>query len=690
MIKKIIILIGVLGAVNFAFAGSGQIVDDSGSPYTITTTFDANDVNEIQTVQSNNVMYLVHPNYPPQKLERNDHDDWDINDVNWVWGPFLDENTGTTTVTPSGTTGTITVTSSANLFDANHVGALWEITEKSDNTSVDGSLSSNSSSSNVTLEGEGLLTLEGTWTGKVTLEKSNDGGSSWDPVYPKLNGDAANIEYSFEEEESGYVYRVTMSDYSTGTCNYTLVAYNTNVAGYVEITGYVSATEVNALVRSELAGTDATTKWSEGAWSDYRGWPRAICMYQNRLCLAGTDYVPNGFWTSQSGDLENMEESSLDTGAIVYEVASAKQNPILWMQDRQGIIAGTSGSIIRIFSQSTDSTLTPGSIGSERQSQNGSSSLQAQLIKDSIVFAGRNRRKVYDVLFDLQSDSFVSPELTIFAEHITEPNIIEMAVQHRPDPILWCILDDGDIATLTYNRDQAVVAWAEQETDGDFESVAVIPGSDEDEVWFIVKRTIDGNNVRYVEKLKEQDWGSDVNDAWFLDCALEYDSTETDTITGLSHLEGKAVHVFYNGLNYQTATVSSGQISVDPNVTRALVGLPFTTTLQTFPVELPLQSGFSVGHRKKIYEIVPAFYKTQFGDYGYVRRWPSTPTMYDIPFHRWPDSTIGSNEPYTGSIRLPFGGTSAWDDEVAIKFIQDEPFPFNITALVTKIEISEN
>ncbi len=690
--KKIIYCILFSVLCSLALGGSGEILDtiDPNNAYYITTPYtDGNDLRGIQHVQINDVMYLVHPDHPPQKLSRFSHAEWTIADVNWTWGPFLEDNITTTTVTPNDVNGSITLTASADTFDVNNIGGLWLITQKSDNSDTSGTLDVNESSDTVAVEGEGLLTLEGSWTGKVTLEKSDDAGVTWFPVYPKLNGDAANIEYSFDEDTPGFIYRVTMSGYVSGSCKYTIVAYNSDVAGYVVITAYTDPCIVTAYVRSELAGTSATTKWAEGAWSDRRGWPRAICLYQNRLILAGTSYLPGTLWTSVAGsDYEKMRISSLDDGAIVYDVAASKQNPILWLQDKSGIVAGTSGSVIRIFSQSNDSTLTAASIGSERQSQSGSTNIQAVLTGDSIVFIDRNNRKVRDMVYDLQTDGFISPELSIFAEHISEPCLVEVAAQSRPDQILWFIKGDGNAVSLTYNREQGVVAWAEHVTDGDFESVAVIPGLTEDEVWFVINRTIDSNSVRYVEKLKEQDWGTDPNDAWFVDCGLEYNSTETDTITGLTHLEGKTVQIFHDGNSVQEAVVSGGEISVDPNVTRALVGLGFTSTLLTFPVELPIADGFTVGHKKKIYEIVPCFYRSMFGQYGLVDQQGDV-TMYPIDFKDWPDSSIGTDYiPFTGEIRLDIDG--GWSDEVSIKFLQDEPFPFNLTAIVTKIEVSEN
>ncbi len=667
---------------------SGIVLDSSGGTFVLETIYEEGQVSELQYVQSNDVMYIVHPDDPPQKLIRIDHDDWTIAAVDWEWGPFLDDNTTTTTITPSATTGTITLTASSAIFTADNVGSLWKIIEKSDNSAIDGTLSSNASSATVAIEGDGLLTLEGTWTGLITLEKSVVGAGSWEPVYPKLNGDAANIEYSFSEADSGFEYRVTMSSFSAGSCEYTLVAYNSDVAGYVTLTAFTSTTIVTATVTSTLAGTDATTKWAEGAWSARRGYPRAICIYQNRLCLAGTTFQPNGFWTSAAGfDFENMRISSLDTGAIVYEVGATKQNPILWLQDKNGVIAGTTGSVIRIFSQSNTSVLTPASIGSERQTDAGSADMQPALIGESIVFVDRNRRKVRDLVYDLQSDGFVSPVLTVMAEHITDPNLIDIAVQSRPDNVIWFVRGDGQLVSLTYNREQAVVAWARHITDGEFESVTVIPGTDEDQVWVSVKRTIDGNEVRYIEQMQPQDWGTDPNNAWFVDSGLAYSGVATKIITGLDHLEGETVQVFHDGNDFETIVIVDGNAVIDVNVTAATIGKQFTSTFVTFPIEFQNQNGFTLGYKKKIYEIVGCFYRTMYGQYGVVGQF-TDPTMYDIPFSSWPDTTNGSDQPYTGQIRLEVDG--GWDDELQIKFLQSEPYPFNITAIQTKIGVSEN
>ncbi|GAI45751.1 unnamed protein product, partial [marine sediment metagenome] len=117
------------------------------------------------------------------------------------------------------------------------------------------------------------------------------------------------------------------------------------------------------------------------------------------------------------------------------------------------------------------------------------------------------------------------------------------AFQSRPDSVLWCVLNNGDIATMTYQRDQEVVAWALQTTEGDYESVTVIPGTDEDEVWVIVKRTIDSNDVRYIERFQPRDWGTDQTDCYFVDSGLSFDGGDVVNITDITQADPAVVTV---------------------------------------------------------------------------------------------------------------------------------------------------
>jgi hypothetical protein len=463
------ILIAILLIPAVCFGASGRITDGAGDDYYIDSPYDGNDLRDIQYAQLNDVMYLTHADYAPQKLTRLDHANWTIADVNWLEGPFLDENTDEDiTITPSAVTGSgITLTASSAIFDANHVtdlGALWRITESVDSNSVEGTWNQTTADTNSTsvAVGEGqdyIVSLSGIWWATVNIQRSYDDGTTWETVYSHTDRFSGTpFQYNGTETLDDADYRLnilTLHSYGGRAdkyvMNYSITALNYLRQGIVRITAFSSTTSVTADVIYDLGGTAATWRWAEGAWSEYRGWPRAVCFYQNRLCLAGTTNQPNMLWCSQSSDFENFNlGSGLDNESIARELGAAGQNPIMWIKDRKGIVAGTTGAIIRVGTPSAKYVFTPSTVTSERSVETGSCSIQPGLTAGSLIYVDRNRRKVRDLKYDVAVDDLLSPDLTIFADDITDPNVQEMAWQKRPsDPTR---LDGSSVTTGTWSR----------------------------------------------------------------------------------------------------------------------------------------------------------------------------------------------------------------------------------------------
>ena len=695
--KQYVILLLLLPAL--CFADSGRILDDSDDPYYIDTVYDGNDLRDIQFVQSNDVMYMVHGGYAPQKLTRYDHNDWTIGDVNWEGGPFLDENTDKDiTIYADANTGDVNIVASSEIFDDDHVGALWRIShvvpQDSLRVRINAELNNvlfhdyanpspywvDSPNSPVIYVAEGReydFITTATWYGTITLQRSYDEKVTWEDAYSYTSEASGNIQYAGREENDNAWYRIYYAAVASGEgiMNVTLNLRSYTHDGIVTITSVTDANHITATVDSDypLAAVDANTptyRWAEGAWSDYRGHPRAICFYQNRLCLAGTAYEPTRLWCSQSADYENMDVGTrLDNEAIVYDVGAAKQNPIMWLQDGKGILVGTTGNVIRIGTPSSKYVMTPSTISSDRQTETGSCATQAGLVGNSIVYIDRNRRKVWDLVYDIQSDAMVSPDLTLYADDISEPNLVEMAWQERPDTIGWFVKGDGNMVTLTYIPEQGVAAWSEIATDGNFVSVCCIPGEDEDEVWVAVDR--DCNDYILIEKFHSQDWSSDM---WFVDSGLEYSGQATATITGLSHLNDESVQVYSDANGYLgDFTVSSGSITLDATETQCIAGLGYTSELQTFPIEISSGGNSSVGINKNIREIVLCLYQSIEGRYGFEDMW-------DIPYPSY------TEDYYTGQVKADL--MSGYDNEVYIIIDQNEPYPLGITGIsFTKFEV---
>ena len=156
-----------------------------------------------------------------------------------------------------------------------------------------------------------------------------------------------------------------------------------------------------------------------------------------------------------------------------------------------------------------------------------------------MLFLQRAKRKLRELQFNFDVDGYVASDLSIINEHITEGGLTELAHQQEPGGILWAVRADGQLVCMTYKREEQVIGWSRQILGGAFgtgsavvESVASIPGDlDEDQVWVAVKRTVNGATKRYVEFMRDFEFGTDVTDAIFVDSSLTFTGV-TSTLAG--------------------------------------------------------------------------------------------------------------------------------------------------------------
>jgi hypothetical protein len=573
----------------FRFYRNGAVI---GAPYEIVSPYDSNDIFDVQFVQDAQVMRMVHPDYAPYKLTRTGHAAWTMTEITFVDGPFLDENEDTTiTITPSARTGSITLTASKALFNVSgHVGALWQISHITDANQVGGLMDGvGDIVGPVTVEEgrEFTWTTSGSWSGTIILERSEDDGVSYTTVGPpaQYNFDG-NIQYTGMETEADAIYRLRMTVFNAGDDNQAysrLTALSFIRRATVDITAVASTTSATATVIDTLDSTDATYRHSEGAWSTFRGFPRSIEHHEQRVVYGGTASFPQTVWASitaeKDADYDDFSISDDPTDSDAWTYILPGMNPIQWMKSRELLMIGTT-SAIGLLGQ-PDRPITPTFSPIYRtQAKNGSDYIQAVTAVDAVLFVERGGQKVRETQYTFSSDRYVAPDMTVLSEHITGTGITEIAFQNRPDPVLWCVRDDGQLLSFTYQRKNNVQAWTRNQTGGTdvFESVAVIPGgTTEDELWVVAGRTVDSNSVRYVEQFQPYDWGTDQNDVWFVDSGH-------DDGNDLAHLEGETVVVFADGRPLQdTYVVSAGAISAS-GYTNYTIGLPFTSAYETMPV----------------------------------------------------------------------------------------------------------
>ena len=286
-------------------------------------------------------------------------------------------------------------------------------------------------------------------------------------------------------------------------------------------------------------------------------YPSCVTIHEQRIFFANTNNDPQKVWASVSGNFEDMTTGTGNSAALVYTIGSEQVNAIRWLSSGRALGMGTLGGIFSMGSGSDELAITPTNVVVKRETTFGSLGIVPKKIGNQVYYIQRNAKILREFGYVYDINEYASKNVTELAEHITGDAIVDMDYQQSPYNILWCVRSDGVVCTLTRLKEEEVASWTRQKLGGSFgsggavvESVAVIPGDGgDDEVWFIVKRTINSATVRYVEYLKPMDFGDEQEDAFFVDCGLSLDSPKV--ITGLTKANPGVVtavsHGFSNG-----------------------------------------------------------------------------------------------------------------------------------------------
>ena len=740
------------------YKDDGQITS-GGSAYEISSPYTTAQLFNLKFAQSADVMYICNENHAVRKLSRTGHTSWSLTEVEFTDGPYLDSNTTSTTMTPSGTTGNITITASASAFVSTDVNRF--------------------------------------------INFSN---------------------------------------------------------GYAKITGFTSATVVSATVKDDFDNTNAVTNWKLGAFSETTGHPSCVSFFEQRLVFSATSQQPQTMFFSKSGDYENMTSGTNDDNAMVYTIASNQVNAIQAMKATRTLIVMTTGGEYAVSSGAAQDAITPTNINIRKQSNYGSAGVDALSIGNATIFLQRAKRKIRELAYNFDTDGYTAPDLTILADHISESGLTDMSYQQEPYSVVWAVRADGQLAGLTYNRLENVVAWhrhifggksdtgktvkqqkisftanattvsttnntitlsshglstgdqiyyytasnvigglsnskvyyvisvdantiklatstsnasagtaisltsapgsnttqfiyqgvninnnilfisahgfktgdhvfyensgtaisglavntkyfvekiddnqiqlysdelrqniinitsahSSEQTDkilthAKVETVACIDGDgDEDQVWVIIQRYINGATKRYVEYLTPFEFNEDLTAFHYLDSGLKYTGGETSTLTGLNHLEGQVVDIIGEGSVQNSKTVSSNSITLDTAVEEATVGLLFSSDLQT----MRLDEGYTETTQtktKRVYDLSVRFMNTVGASVG-----PGSDNLTSIDFR---DSGASMDLPvplFTGDKAIEFDAGHGTEGLIYVK--QPQALPMTILGIYPRLE----
>jgi hypothetical protein len=453
------------------------------SPYAIADLTNADGSCALQFVQSGDVVYLAHSSEAVKAytLTRFANTNWVFAEYAPNQGPFLEENGTTTTVIASATTGAITLTASAATFVATDVGRLVRLQVQNLNVKPWEAGKVYAINDLARFDGKTYKALTAATSGSAP--PTHEQGNAFDGQ--------AGVQWSYQD--AGY--------------------------GIARITGFTSTTIVSATVIQDAANglnqipadavTNASKRWRLGAWSATSGYPSSVTFFLNRLHwgfgLRWAASVPNDF-ANMSQDF--FGETTIDA-AIVEQVQAQDVNSIEWMEGVDRLVIGTGGGEFVVGPQTTNEAYGPGNISIVKQSKQRVRAVQPVLAGSSVVYVQRAGRKLLSLDYVIERDKFASTDLAVLAERITRTGIIATAFQGEPHQIVWCLLGNGKLLGFTYNQEQQVTGWHRHPIGGDgfVESIASIPAPDgnREELWLIVRRTINGATHRYVEYF-ERPW----------------------------------------------------------------------------------------------------------------------------------------------------------------------------------------
>lgn len=421
--------------------------------------------------------------------------------------------------------------------------------------------------------------------------------------------------------------------------------------------------------------------WDPFADGNY---PATVSFHQQRMVLGGGKKSPQTFYMSRTGDFENFRKSRpvQDDDPVEYMVASGSIDAIQWLASFGELLIGTSGAEYKASGDS--GVITPKNASITAQSYWGSSGgLAPLIIGNSVMHVQRHGARVRDLFYSLEKDGYAGNDLSIMAPHLFDGHSLKQwAYQQTPGSNIWCVRDDGVLLCLTYLKEHEIFGWSRQITAGDAISVMSMSGENEDVIMLVVRRTIEGKEHYFLERMAESFGPSTaIEDAYYVDCGITARRDDpSETVAGLDYLEGCELAVLADGSPVEGCVVQDGAIELPYAAKVVHAGLPFASVLSPLPVETDAQTGSTLGKRRGYGKCIARLFRSVGGSYGAERD-----KLYDFPF--LPEKYDEPCQPYSGDIEFTPGGGQ--DADTSVWLIQDRPMPMHIVALMCDVDFGE-
>lgn len=408
-------------------------------------------------------------------------------------------------------------------------------------------------------------------------------------------------------------------------------------------------------------------------------WPGAVSYFEQRRCFAGTPLKPQNVWLTKSGTESNLSSSvpSRDDDAISFQIAAREASTIRHIVPLNNLILLSSSAEWRLSAANSD-VLTPSTVSVRPQSYIGASNVQPVVVNNNLIFASARGGKIRELAYNWQANGYITGDLSIRAPHLFDGlEIMDMDYAKSPHPVVWFVSSNGKLLGLTYVPEQNIGAWHQHNTDGEFESITVVTEGSSDSLYVVVKRTINNQTKRYVERFASRSFAS-LSNAFFVDSGLTYSGSPATVISGLSHLEGKTVSILADGAVQPRQVVTGGQITLEQSASLVHVGLPYTSDAQTLPLAFETMA-FGQGREKNVNTV-------------WLRVYRSSGIFAGPDEANLTEAKQRTNEPYgsppdikSEEIRLPI--SPSWQDSGQVFIRQSDPLPLTIVSMTLEVEI---
>jgi hypothetical protein len=748
--------------------------------YEIPTPYAEADLFDLHYVQSADVLTIVHPNYAPRELRRLGPTTWTLSTISFV-SP-IPAPAAPTVVAVRGIGVNISGITQANPAVVTVVAAhQFQLGDPINISGVVGMTQINGwfTVSDITPSTELKLHVYATgvdvdstaFTAYASGGTVQYGNQTNDLInYYKLTSIATN---GFDESVASVAGSVANNLSVSGASNnlsWVAVPGALRYNVYKQqsgLYGYIGQTEGTTFNDNNIApDMGITPPIVDPVFASAGNYPQAVSYFEQRRVFAGTTNEPQSMWMTRSGTESDMSYSLpvKDDDRINFRVAAREANTIRHVIPLTQLILLTSAAEWRVSPINSDA-ITPTTVSVRPQSYVGASNVQPEIINNSMVYCAARGGHVRELGYSWQSNGFITGDLSIRAAHLFDNfTIVDMCYAKSPQPLLWFVSSTGKLLGLTYVPEQQIGAWHQHDTDGIFESCTVVAEGNEDSLYVIVRRTVNGNSVRYVERMATRQVNL-LKDCFFVDAGSTYNGTNLtamtvtvtggttwgpadvltitassslfvypattdvgdaivltdstgasyrlkilatssatvatakvdkvipvalrstptavwafarDTVSGLSHLEGKTVSILADGAVMPQVVVTGGVAILERASVVVHVGLPYQSDLQTLPVALNIDA-FAQGRVKNVNQ-------------SWIRVFQSSGVFVGPDANKLTEVKQRTTEPYGSPPSLKSDEVSVlmtptWAQSGQIYIRQSDPLPLTVVGITTEVVV---